>query len=45
MRKFTRDGQLQTDKRVGLMNEILIAMDTIKYVWIRDWKNLFLIFK
>ncbi|XP_028799285.1 ABC transporter C family member 12 isoform X1 [Neltuma alba] len=34
MRKFIREGQQQTDKRVGLMNEILTAMDTVKcYAW------------
>lgn len=35
MRKLTKDGLQQTDKRVGLMNEILAAMDTVKYDWIR----------
>ncbi|KAM1213164.1 hypothetical protein PS2_004614 [Malus domestica] len=34
MRKLTKDGLQQTDKRVGLMNEILAAMDTVKcYAW------------
>ncbi|KAK4259872.1 hypothetical protein QN277_006160 [Acacia crassicarpa] len=34
MRKFVREGQQQTDKRVSLMNEILTAMDTVKcYAW------------
>ncbi|KAL6198463.1 hypothetical protein ACLB2K_028252 [Fragaria x ananassa] len=34
MRKLTKDGLQQTDKRVGLMNEILTAMDTVKcYAW------------
>jgi len=31
MRKLTKEGLQQTDKRVGLMNEILAAMDTVKY--------------
>jgi len=31
MRKLTKEGLQQTDKRVGLMNEILSAMDTVKY--------------
>jgi phosphohistidine phosphatase SixA len=30
MRKLTKEGLQQTDKRVGLMNEILSAMDTVK---------------
>ncbi|XP_027340342.1 ABC transporter C family member 12-like isoform X3 [Abrus precatorius] len=34
MRKLTKEGIQQTDKRVGLMNEILAAMDTVKcYAW------------
>ncbi|KAL6198464.1 hypothetical protein ACLB2K_028253 [Fragaria x ananassa] len=34
MRKLTKDGLQQTDKRVGLMNEILAAMDAVKcYSW------------
>ncbi|XP_062014646.1 ABC transporter C family member 12-like [Rosa rugosa] len=34
MRKLTKDGLQQTDKRVSLMNEILAAMDTVKcYSW------------
>lgn len=32
MRKLSKEGLQRTDKRVGLMNEILIAMDTVKYV-------------
>lgn len=32
MRKLSREGLVRTDKRVGLMNEILAAMDTVKYV-------------
>ena len=31
MRKLTKEGLVRTDKRVGLMNEILAAMDTVKY--------------
>ena len=31
MKKLTKEGLQQTDKRVGLMNEILSTMDTIKY--------------
>ena len=34
MRKLTKDGLQLTDKRVGLVNEILAAMDTVKYAWI-----------
>ncbi|KAF3450334.1 hypothetical protein FNV43_RR06414 [Rhamnella rubrinervis] len=34
MRKLTKEGLQKTDKRVGLMNEILTAMDTVKsYAW------------
>lgn len=31
-RKFSREGLECTDKRAGLMNEILAAMETVKYV-------------
>jgi len=31
MKKLTKEGLQQTDKRVGLMNEILSTMDTVKY--------------
>ena len=30
MRKYTREGLTRTDKRIGLMSEILAAMDTVK---------------
>ncbi|XP_074357692.1 ABC transporter C family member 2-like [Apium graveolens] len=34
MQKLTKEGLLRTDKRIGLMNEILAAMDTVKcYAW------------
>ncbi|RHN65540.1 putative xenobiotic-transporting ATPase [Medicago truncatula] len=34
MKKLTKEGLQQTDKRVGLMNEILSTMDTVKcYAW------------
>lgn len=32
MQKLTKEGLQRTDKRIGLMNEILAAMDTVKYV-------------
>ncbi|CAL5364384.1 unnamed protein product [Camellia sinensis] len=32
MRKLSKEGLQRTDKRVGLMNEILAAMDTVKRV-------------
>lgn len=32
MQKLTKEGLQRTDKRIGLMNEILAAMDTMKYV-------------
>lgn len=35
MRKLTKEGLQQTDRRVGLMNEILSAMDTVKYEHIK----------
>ncbi|XP_068657301.1 ABC transporter C family member 2-like [Aristolochia californica] len=36
MQKFSKEGLLRTDKRIGLMNEILAAMDTVKcYAW--EW--------
>ena len=31
MRKLTKEGLQWTDKRVGIMNEILASMDTVKY--------------
>uniref|UniRef100_A0A7N0U2M8 ABC-type xenobiotic transporter n=3 Tax=Kalanchoe fedtschenkoi TaxID=63787 RepID=A0A7N0U2M8_KALFE len=32
--KFTKKGLQRTDKRIGLMNEVLAAMDTVKcYAW------------
>ncbi|PRQ29590.1 putative xenobiotic-transporting ATPase [Rosa chinensis] len=40
MRKLTKDGLQQTDKRVGLMNEILAAMDTLKcYAWEKSFQQ------
>ena len=33
MRKLTKEGLSCTDKRVGLMNEILSAMDIVKYIY------------
>nr|QVT92271.1 ABC transporter [Salvia miltiorrhiza] len=40
MRKLSREGLLRTDKRVGLMNEILAAMDTVKYyAWEKSFKS------
>lgn len=32
MRKMTKEGLQWTDRRVNLVNEILAAMDTVKYV-------------
>lgn len=31
MQKLSKQGLQRTDKRIGLMNEILAAMDTVKY--------------
>ncbi|KAM6551932.1 hypothetical protein CsatB_001740 [Cannabis sativa] len=40
MRKLTKEGLLRTDKRVGLMNEILSAMDIVKcYAWERSFQS------
>ncbi|KAJ0927375.1 putative ABC-type xenobiotic transporter [Helianthus annuus] len=34
MQKMSKEGLQRTDKRIGLMNEILAAMDTVKcYAW------------
>ncbi|KAJ1414206.1 P-loop containing nucleoside triphosphate hydrolase [Sesbania bispinosa] len=34
MQKYSKEGLQRTDKRIGLMNEILAAMDTVKcYAW------------
>ncbi|KAI9074946.1 hypothetical protein K1719_043109 [Acacia pycnantha] len=34
MQKWSKEGLQRTDKRIGLMNEILAAMDTVKcYAW------------
>lgn len=32
MQKLSKEGLQRTDKRISLMNEILAAMDTVKYV-------------
>jgi ATP-binding cassette, subfamily C (CFTR/MRP), member 1 len=32
MQKLTKEGLQRTDKRIGLMNEVLAAMDTVKYI-------------
>lgn len=34
MQKLTKEGLQRTDKRISLMNEILAAMDTVKYAYI-----------
>ncbi|KAK4782038.1 hypothetical protein SAY86_016140 [Trapa natans] len=40
MRKLTKEGLQWTDKRVGLMNEILGAMDTVKcYAWEKSFQS------
>ncbi|KAG8385285.1 hypothetical protein BUALT_Bualt03G0026100 [Buddleja alternifolia] len=40
MRKLSKEGLLRTDKRVGFMNEILAAMDTVKYyAWEKSFKS------
>ncbi|GAB2280790.1 Canalicular multispecific organic anion transporter 1 [Dionaea muscipula] len=40
MQKNTKEGLQRTDKRIGLMNEILAAMDTVKcYAWENSFKE------
>ncbi|CAI9089674.1 OLC1v1024292C1 [Oldenlandia corymbosa var. corymbosa] len=40
MRRLSKEGLQRTDKRVGLMNEILVAMDTVKcYAWEKSFQS------
>ncbi|KAJ1698124.1 hypothetical protein LUZ63_006636 [Rhynchospora breviuscula] len=40
MQKLTKEGLLCTDKRIGLMNEVLAAMDTVKcYAWEQSFQT------
>ncbi|KAJ6364107.1 hypothetical protein OIU76_029117 [Salix suchowensis] len=40
MRKLTKEGLHRTDKRVSLMNEILVAMDAVKcYAWEKSFQS------
>nr|GMD06430.1 ABC transporter C family member 12-like isoform X1 [Ipomoea batatas] len=40
MRKLSKEGLLRTDKRVGLTNEILAAMDAVKcYAWEKTFQS------
>ncbi|KAL6561922.1 Canalicular multispecific organic anion transporter 1 [Orobanche gracilis] len=40
MQKLTKEGLQRTDKRIGLMNEIMAAMDTVKcYAWENSFKT------
>ncbi|GLT64996.1 hypothetical protein SLA2020_374540 [Shorea laevis] len=40
MRKLSKEGMQCTDKRIGLMNEILAAMDTVKcYAWESSFRS------
>ncbi|XWS55357.1 hypothetical protein CRYUN_Cryun10bG0167700 [Craigia yunnanensis] len=40
MRKMTKQGLQWTDRRVGLMNEIIAAMDTVKfYAWEKSFQS------
>ncbi|OEL34907.1 ABC transporter C family member 2 [Dichanthelium oligosanthes] len=40
MQKFTKEGLQRTDKRIGLMNEVLAAMDTVKcYAWEQSFQS------
>ncbi|KAE8659423.1 ABC transporter C family member 2 [Hibiscus syriacus] len=40
MKKLSKEGLQRTDKRIGLMNEILAAMDTVKcYAWENSFQS------
>lgn len=40
MRKYTREGLVRTDRRIGLMAEILAAMDIVKcYAWENSFRS------
>lgn len=40
MQKWSKEGLQRTDKRIGLMNEILAAMDTVKcYAWENSFQS------
>ncbi|GKA84558.1 ABC transporter C family member 2 isoform X1, partial [Tanacetum coccineum] len=40
MQKMSKEGLQRTDKRIGLMNEILAAMDTVKcYAWENSFRD------
>ncbi|KAG9149728.1 hypothetical protein Leryth_012435 [Lithospermum erythrorhizon] len=40
MQKLSKEGLHRTDKRIGLMNEILAAMDTVKcYAWENSFRS------
>ncbi|KAF9620102.1 hypothetical protein IFM89_010752 [Coptis chinensis] len=40
MKKWSKEGLQRTDKRIGLMNEILAAMDTVKcYAWEQSFQS------
>ncbi|CAI0545474.1 unnamed protein product [Linum tenue] len=40
MKQLTKEGLQRTDRRVGLMNEILAAMETLKcYAWEKSFQN------
>ncbi|XP_072993744.1 ABC transporter C family member 2-like isoform X1 [Typha latifolia] len=40
MQKLSKEGLQRTDKRIGLMNEILAAMDTVKcYAWEQSFQS------
>lgn len=41
MQKLSKEGLQRTDKRIGLMNEILAAMDTVKYARLNTQNTFF----
>lgn len=45
MQKLSKEGLQRQDKRIGLMNEILAAMDTVKYdsFWVQLFMGIYVI--
>ncbi|XLS93722.1 hypothetical protein HN51_069730 [Arachis hypogaea] len=45
MQKLSKEGLQRTDKRIGLMNEVLAAMDTVKcYAWKSNFRSILINF-
>lgn len=45
MQKWSKEGLKRQDKRIGLMNEILAAMDAVKYdsFWVQLFMGIYVI--